>query len=160
MINLEEIKNSEGLVLTAYKRKGDVWTIGYGSTYYKNNTRVKQGDKITAAQAEELLHYKIEKEYLPQLKQQIKAVLNDNQLSALLSLIYNIGVGNLRRTKLLALINDDPDDEGIRLIWENTHVRKNTQFEKGLRARRKRETELYYKPADENEVQNTLHRIT
>lgn len=42
MYNLDEIKNSEGLELIAYKRKGDVWTIGYGSTYYEDNTRIKK----------------------------------------------------------------------------------------------------------------------
>ena len=84
-MDLSEIKKSEGLELKAYKRKGDVWTIGYGSTYYKDNTRVKQGDVITKEQAEELLWYKVEKEYLPQLKKLVKVPLNDNQLSALLS---------------------------------------------------------------------------
>ncbi len=146
MISIEEIKKSEGLELKAYKRKGDVWTIGYGSTYYKDNTRVKQGDVITKEQAEELLWYKIEKEYLPQLKKQVKVPLNNNQLSALLSLIYNIGAGNLKRSNVLILINEDPNDEDISIIWENTHIRKNSQFEKGLRARRKREIELYFKP--------------
>jgi hypothetical protein len=46
----------------------------------------------------------------------------------------------------LILINEDPNDEDISIIWENTHIRKNSQFEKGLRARRKREAELYFKP--------------
>jgi len=146
MINIEEIKSSEGLELKAYKRKGDVWTIGYGSTYYKDNTRVKQGDVITKEQAEELLWYKVEKEYLPQLKKLVKVPLNDNQLSALLSLIYNIGSGNLKRSNVLILINEDPNDEDIQIIWENSYIRKNSAFEKGLRARRKREAELYFKP--------------
>ena len=93
-----------------------------------------------------MLWYKIEKEYLPQLKKQVKVPLNNNQLSALLSLIYNIGAGNLKRSNVLILINEDPNDEDISIIWENTHIRKNSQFEKGLRARRKREIELYFKP--------------
>jgi len=64
-MNLEEIKSSEGLELKAYKRKGDVWTIGYGSTYYEDNTRIKPGDVITKERAESLLKSKVEKEYLP-----------------------------------------------------------------------------------------------
>lgn len=146
MINIEEIKNSEGLELKAYKRKGDVWTIGYGSTYYEDNSRVKKGDVITKERAESLLKLKVEKEYLPQLKKLVKVPLNDNQLSAMLSLIYNIGAGNLKKSNVLVLINENPNDEDIKVIWENTFIRKNSQFEKGLRARREREVELYFKP--------------
>lgn len=34
-----------------------VWTIGYGNTYYPNGTKVKQGDRITQAQADEMFEY-------------------------------------------------------------------------------------------------------
>ena len=145
-MNLDEIKRSEGLELKAYKRKGDVWTIGYGSTYYEDNTRIKEGDVITAERAESLLKLKIEKEYLPQLKRLVKVPLNDNQLSAMLSLIYNIGAGNLRKSKLLILVNNNPNDLAIKPQWLVTNIRVGSQFEKGLRLRRKREVELYFKP--------------
>lgn len=145
-MDLNEIKKSEGLELKAYKRKGDVWTIGYGSTYYEDNSRVKQGDVITVERAESLLKLKIEKEYLPQLKKLVKVPLNDNQLSAMLSLIYNIGAGNLNRSKLLILVNNNPNDLAIKPQWLVTNIRLGSQFEKGLRSRRKREVELYFKP--------------
>ena len=145
-LKLDEIKRSEGLELKAYKRKGDVWTIGYGSTYYEDNTRIKEGDVITAERAESLLKLKIEKEYLPQLKRLVKVPLNDNQLSAMLSLIYNIGAGNLRKSKLLILVNNNPNDLAIKPQWLVTNIRVGSQFEKGLRLRRKREVELYFKP--------------
>ncbi len=143
-MNLTEIKNSEGLELKAYKRKGDVWTIGYGSTYYEDNTRIKQGDVITLERAESLLKLKVEKEYLPQLKSIIKANLNDNQLSALLSLIYNIGAGNLKKSALPGIINKNPNSETIRNVWLTQNIRVGSQFEKGLRLRRKREVGLYF----------------
>lgn len=145
-LKLDEIKRSEGLELKAYKRKGDVWTIGYGSTYYEDNSRIKQGDVITAERAESLLKLKVEKEYLPQLKRLVKVPLNDNQLSAMLSLIYNIGAGNLRKSKLLILINNNPNDLAIKPQWLITNIRVGSQFEKGLRLRRMREVELYFKP--------------
>ena len=145
-MDLSEIKRSEGLELKAYKRKGDVWTIGYGSTYYEDNSRIKEGDVITAERAESLLKLKVEKEYLPQLKRLVKVPLNDNQLSAMLSLIYNIGAGNLRKSKLLILVNNNPNDLAIKPQWLVTNIRVGSQFEKGLRLRRKREVELYFKP--------------
>lgn len=145
-MNLEEIKHSEGLELKAYKRKGDVWTIGYGSTYYEDNSRIKEGDVITAERAESLLKLKVEKEYLPQLKRLVKVPLNDAQMSAMLSLIYNIGAGNLRKSKLLILVNNNPNDLAIKAQWLITNIRVGSQFEKGLRLRRMREVELYFKP--------------
>ena len=143
-MNLTEIKNSEGLELKAYKRKGDVWTIGYGSTYYEDNSRIKEGDVITTERAESLLKLKVEKEYLPQLKSIIKANLNDNQLSALLSLIYNIGAGNLKKSALPGIINKNPNSETIRNVWLTQNIRVGSQFERGLRLRRKREVDLYF----------------
>ncbi len=145
MYNLDEIKKSEGLELSAYKRKGDVWTIGYGSTYYEDNTRIKKGDVITKERAEILLIYKIEKEYIPQLKRCLKVPLNDNQFSAMLSLIYNIGLGNLLKSNLLRLVNKNPNDASIKDAWLVQNIRIGSQFEKGLRSRRKREVELYFK---------------
>jgi len=145
-MNLEEIKSSEGLELKAYKRKGDMWTIGYGSTYYEDNTRIKPGDVITKERAESLLKLKVEKEYLPQLKSLVKVHLNDNQLSALLSLIYNIGAGNLKKSELLKKINSNPDDLQIKSTWLVTNIRVGSQFERGLRARRRRESDLYFMP--------------
>lgn len=145
-MDLSEIKRSEGLELKAYKRKGDVWTIGYGSTYYEDNSRIKEGDVITAERAESLLKLKVEKEYLPQLKRLVKVPLNDAQMSAMLSLIYNIGAGNLRKSKLLILVNNNPNDLAIKAQWLITNIRLGSQFEKGLRSRRKREVELYFKP--------------
>lgn len=145
-MDLSEIKRSEGLELKAYKRKGDVWTIGYGSTYYEDNSRIKEGDVITTERAESLLKLKVEKEYLPQLKRLVKVVLNDNQMSAMLSLIYNIGASNLNRSKLLILVNNNPNDLAIKAQWLITNIRLGSQFEKGLRLRRMREVELYFKP--------------
>ena len=90
------------------------------------------------------LKLKVEKEYLPQLKSIIKANLNDNQLSALLSLIYNIGAGNLKKSALPGIINKNPNSETIRNIWLTQNIRLGSQFEKGLRLRRKREVGLYF----------------
>ena len=67
-------------------------------------------------------------------------------MSAMLSLIYNIGAGNLRKSKLLILVNNNPNDLAIKAQWLITNIRVGSQFEKGLRLRRMREVELYFKP--------------
>ena len=38
-----------------------MWTIGWGNTIYADGRKVKQGDTITAAGAEALLKYWVEK---------------------------------------------------------------------------------------------------
>jgi len=39
-------------------------------------------------------------------------------LLALLSLIYNIGAGNLKKSELLKKINSNPDDLQIKSTWQ------------------------------------------
>ena len=77
------IKKFEGCKLTAYKCPAGVWTIGWGHT-----GNVQEGDKITLAQAETLLRMDLvsREKWLSMLNLKV----NENQFSALISLIYNI----------------------------------------------------------------------
>ena len=51
----ELIRKYEGCRLTAYKCPAGVWTIGYGTTVYPNGQPVREGDKISRAEAEAFL---------------------------------------------------------------------------------------------------------
>lgn len=79
------IRESEGLRLRAYKCPAGVWTIGYGHT-----NGVQPGDSCTIRQAEEWL-----KEDCEQAERDIAELvtvpLTDNQFSALVSWVFNIG---------------------------------------------------------------------
>jgi lysozyme len=67
-------------------------TIGYGSTYKMNGTEFKLGERITNQEAEDLLLYQLENDYLPPLQQiPYWDEMNDNQKSALISFAYNLG---------------------------------------------------------------------
>ena len=46
------IRKFEGLKLQAYLCPANVWTIGYGSTFYENGSKVQPGDKITIERAD------------------------------------------------------------------------------------------------------------
>lgn len=144
-MDLTEIKNSEGLELQAYKKGSDKVTIGYGNTTYKDGSPIKLGDKITLEEAEDLLKWKVENEFVPPMLKLIKVPINDNQKSALLSFVYNCGVTNFKKSQLLKKININPLDATIKDTWHISYINKGTIFEKGLRARRKREAELYFK---------------
>lgn len=93
------IQHFEGCRLTAYKDAVGVWTIGYGHT-----EDVEPGSRITQHQADVMLNSDLE-----QLSEGVRAIvthdLNDNQFSALVSFAYNVGLGSLKSSTLLALLN-------------------------------------------------------
>lgn len=82
------LKGFEKFRPTAYLPTGkDVWTIGYGHT-----AGVKQGDTCTLAQAEEWLLNDVARFYAG-LVMLVTVPLNQNELDALVSLTFNIGIG-------------------------------------------------------------------
>lgn len=136
------IKKYEGCQLKAYLCPAKVPTIGYGNTMYENGTKVKIGDEITQQRAEELLQY-IGKYFESEIKKLLKVTLTDNQLGALLSFTYNLGVGNLRVSTLLKKINANPNDPTIKdefLKWNKA----GGKVLAGLTKRRQSESELYF----------------
>jgi lysozyme len=96
---IDLIKKWEGLRLEAYKDPAGIWTIGYGIT---NN--VFPGLKITEDEAEKKLDDKIAK-IEDFLDRAVKTELTDNQWSALVCLIYNIGMLAFTNSTLLKLLN-------------------------------------------------------
>lgn len=99
MTGIDLIKQFEGLKLEAYLCPAGIPTIGYGHT--KN---VKLGQKITKEQAEQWLA----DEYLEtesQVANVVTVPLKANQLDALVSFVYNLGIGKLRGSTLLRKLN-------------------------------------------------------
>lgn len=141
------IKKHEGLRLAAYLDSTGTPTIGYGHT-----GGVKLGDVITEQQAEQYLRQdviiaenEINRQQLP---------LNQNQFDALVSFVFNVGVGRPRShprgpsgflgSTLLAKAKIDVNnpsiaDEFRRWVYSKGRVLP------GLVKRRKEEAELYFK---------------
>jgi len=150
---LNIIKSYEGLVLTAYPdpatkddpiKKGEPWTIGYGTTIYPNGVKVKKGDKITEAQAIEYLQHDINTKRVPVVKSLVKKEINDNQFGALISFVYNLGEGNFKSSTLLKKINANPNDPSIADEFAKWN-KANGKVLSGLTKRRKAEADLYFK---------------
>jgi lysozyme len=103
---IDLIKGFENCKLVAYldKKTNGVPTIGYGTTIYNNGERVKLGDTITPEDAENELVT-----HCHQLADGITACvyseLNENQLSALISLAYNIGMSRFQKSTMRKLLN-------------------------------------------------------
>ena len=130
------IKEFEGLRWKAYLCPGGVWTIGYG-----HPAGVKPGMAISEAQAEEYL--KADLISFERYLNGLGLALNQNQFDALISLIYNIGIGNFQKSTLLrkARINANDNsimDEFLRWVYSKGRVLP------GLQRRRLREMKLYF----------------
>jgi GH24 family phage-related lysozyme (muramidase) len=98
---LDFIKSYETLSLKAYKAvpTEKYLTIGYG--HYSSD--IKAGDTITEAEALELLRQDIQTTENG-INKAIKAVrqyISQNQFDALISLSFNIGLGNFQNSTLL-----------------------------------------------------------
>ena len=76
------IRKYEGLKLRAYICPAGLNTIGYGSTFYMNGTKVQPGDVITMDHADKLLHFQV-KLFADEVKRVVKSKINENQLGAL-----------------------------------------------------------------------------
>jgi lysozyme len=91
----EIIKRWEGFREEPYLCSAQVPTIGYGSTIYPNGVKVSlQDPEITKAQAQQYLEYHVRTRIEPQLSELVGDLVNRNQYDALVSFIYNIGMGS------------------------------------------------------------------
>jgi lysozyme len=91
---LHIIKHYESFRSKPYICPAGVPTIGYGCTYYETGKRVTLNDPpITEAQASELLKV-IVIGFESSVSRYVKVELTDNEFSALVCLVYNIGTLN------------------------------------------------------------------
>lgn len=134
---IEFIKRHEGFRARAYKCPAGVWTIGYGHTRGVNN-----GDVITKEQGERFLIRDLQT-----AEREVNShglIINQNQFDALVSFVFNVGVGNFSRSTLLRKLKVNTNDSTISYEfsrWKNG----GGKVLPGLVKRRKEESELYFK---------------
>jgi len=144
MINAEGlaiIKKYEGCSLKPYYCPAGVATIGFGHT---RSVTMKDAP-ITKEEAEELLKRDVEEFEDGVLALVSYEKLHTNQLSALVSFAYNLGLGSLKRSTLLRLLNESRPLEasGQFLRWNKA----GGKVLRGLTKRRESERLLFLKPA-------------
>jgi len=150
MMGIKLIKEFEGCHLSAYPDplSGNLpITIGWGSTRKKDGSPFKLGDKLTQAEADELLIEQCKREFLPAL-QKIPHwnEMSDGKRGALLSFAYNLGAGfyggNNFNTITKRLKNKEWD-----LVPDALYLYRNpgSNVEAGLARRRKAEGEAWKK---------------
>jgi len=133
------IKEVEGCKLTAYQDSVGVWTIGYGHT--KN---VKRGDVITQQQANVFLDQDLKPCYECLFKN-VKVFINEHQKTALLSFIFNVGVGAFEKSTLLKKLNNKEYDEVPKELmrWIYATVNNKKMIVEGLKNRRAKEVKMW-----------------
>lgn len=137
------IKQWEGCELVAYKDVAGVLTIGYGHT----GSDVHEGLVINEARAEQLLRLDLER-----FEGGVNGLLGDaavsqNQFDALVSLAYNIGLGNFSRSTVLRKVKEG-DFEGAGrafLMWRKARDPETGRLRvvQGLLNRRRAERSLF-----------------
>jgi len=137
------IRKYEGLRLTAYPDPatgGAPWTNGYGHT-----KGVKKGDTCTKEQAEQWL-YEDAMEAWTGVLSVVKVKLEQWELDALTSFVFNLGIGNLKTSTLLRKLN-----VGDRAGAADEFLRWNKAAGKempGLTKRRTEERKLFLNQGD------------
>jgi lysozyme len=137
---LNLIKQWEGLELAAYKDVAGVLTIGYGHTSTAGTPKVVTGQRITEAQAEEILKSDLAK-FEERVNRLVKVPLTENQFATLVSFDFNTGA--LHKSTLLKKLNaGDYEAVPVELMkWVNAGGKK----VKGLVNRRSAEAGLWAK---------------
>jgi len=138
---LDIIKHYEGLKLEAYLCPGGKWTVGWGHT-----RGVTKGMTITIEQAEKFLIQDVQ-EAADAVRTLPKVSLNNNQFSALVSFVFNVGVTNFRKSTLLKMLNEGDflkaADQFHRWVYATNPATNTKVVLKGLVSRRWAERDLF-----------------
>lgn len=142
---LSVIKDAEKLRLVAYDDGYGNWTIGWGHV-----RGVKKGDTCTQAEAQAWLEEDVAGAEAV-VKRYVKVALNENEFSALVSFVFNVGSVKFFGSTLLRLLNagrrSDAADELPKWIYATKGNRKIEAG--GLIVRRGAERALMLKPVME-----------
>jgi lysozyme len=136
---LELIKRFEGFSSTPYLCPAGKLTIGYGQVITNENMFVTQ-DEASLMLLDECL------EIANKLTNLVKPTLNENQLGAIISFCYNLGINAFANSTLLKMINNDPSDANIPAEFMKWVHCKGAVLQ-GLVNRRQAEADLYESPS-------------
>ena len=138
---VELIKKYEKFVDKTYLCSAGKKTIGYG-TRLDYHPEIKKNVCITEPKATELLKTDLNKMVTPVIKNNVKVKLKQNQLDALYSLIYNIGMDKFVNSNLLKMLNIGKFKK-MKKDWQEFQMADGKVL-KGLVRRRQEELALFF----------------
>lgn len=129
-------KHFEGLYLKPYRCPANVPTIGYGTVYKPDGSKVTMQDApISKETAEEWLNNQLSRDCLPSAVKLTPALVgNEPALGAIADFIYNLGASRYRASTLRRRLNAKQWDEAQYEI--NRWVRAGGRVLRGLQLRR------------------------
>jgi lysozyme len=138
---LNLIKESETFSAKPYMDTNGKLSIGYGTQL----PDTKEEDTITPHQADGILHDHINTQVLPWIHKNVKVDLNQNQLDAVASLIYNVGAQRFADSRAFKALNSGDMDTFKREAFskERGFVKANGRTLAGLVGRRNNEMRLF-----------------
>jgi lysozyme len=139
---LDFIAEMEGFSSKPYQDQGGVWTIGYGSTYNLDGTKVHAGTPpitIDVAKALLMTTMTVYEQAVNRLS------CNQNQFDAMVSLCYNIGPGNFLSSSVFRNMKQGKTKEAADafLLWNKTRINGVLTDTPGLTNRRKKEGQIF-----------------
>lgn len=141
---LNLIKGYEGLRMSAHYAPSEQWTVGYGHT-----GSARHGMSVTEGDAERLLRDDV-KPIEALLASTVRAPLNQNEHDALVSLVFNIGEDNWKRSTVLRKINAGDKLAAAQAfeMWNKARINGELVALDGLVRRRAAEKSLFLMPTD------------
>jgi lysozyme len=125
---------------------GIPWTIGYGSTYHSDGTSVQPNEVWTKDYAIKVKQSVLNKFLVGLLKLSPNLISESpNRIAAVLSLVYNIGLGNYSISKLRRKIRDKDysNIESCFLPWNTAKENGVRRVYRGLTRRRQAEADMF-----------------
>jgi lysozyme len=138
---VELIKKFEKFMDKTYLCSAGKKTIGYG-TRLDYHPEIKKNVCITEPKATELLKTDLNKMVTPVIKNNVKVKLKQNQIDALYSLIYNIGMDKFVNSNLLKMLNKGKFKK-MKKDWQEFQMADGRVL-KGLVRRRQEELALFF----------------
>ena len=131
----------EGIVLRPYKDSVGIPTIGIGSTYYEDGTKVKMTDKAITKERAIQLAKNVVKSFEEQVNKSILLPMTQNQFDAMVLLCYNIGKSGFARSSVVRYFNLGNIQKAADsfLLWNKA----GGKVSKGLTNRRIKERALF-----------------
>lgn len=131
----------EGVVLTPYKDSVGIPTIGIGSTYYEDGTKVTMKDKAITKERAIQLAKNVVKSFEARVNKSIIVPATQNQFDAMVLLCYNIGESNFARSSVVRNFNAGNLQKAADsfLLWNKA----GGKVSKGLTNRRQKERNLF-----------------
>ena len=151
------IKQTEGFSATPYNLGDGTYTIGYGTTSKYDPEHYEQlAPSCTEQQASEVLGQSLYSNYSKYVYDTFVRYgydmnkMKQNEFDAFVSFYYN--TGTLTSKSIFTKYINGDSKESIAEVWKTTVIMAGTQFEEGLRNRRKAEANVFlnadynYKP--------------